>query len=269
MVLSAGDGMHQVLPSELVRLIELSLAAQQIDYAHVIERFGQVRASEDRERGRPFDLSDHVKGLVLSLLSNQRPWRRIEANRERIERIFFCYDPAKIKMADPGQIEKSLRNIQCGNRSIHKQLASLRTNIETLEMIAGDYGSLDKFVTSACADQIAKMLSAGRYKLKQIGFTLALEYLRNVGIRAPKSDLHVIRVIGGYRLGFVKGEPDAHKAYKVMVRLADDAGINRTYLDNLIWVFCAKDYGNICGAAPRCHACLLRAYCAYPEAHTK
>jgi endonuclease III len=262
-------GMQQVLPSELVRLLKLSLAAQQFDYAHVIERFGQVRASEDRERGRTFDLRDHVKGLVLSLLSNQRPWRRIEMNLERIESIFFGYDPAKIKMADPGQIEKSLRDIRCGNRNINKQITSLRTNIETFEMIAEDYGSLDKFVTSACTDQIAKMLSTGRYKLKQIGFSLALEYLRNVGIRAPTSDLHVIRIIGGCRLGFVKGEPDAHEAYRVMVRLADDAGINCTYLDNLIWVFCARDYGNICGARPKCDACLLRGYCAYREPNTK
>jgi hypothetical protein len=257
--------MQQVQPSQLVYLLQLSLAAQQVDYERVIERFGQVRASEDRAGGRTFDLRDHVRGLVLSLLSNQRPWRRIEEKLEQIEGIFFGYDPGKIKKADPNQIEQGLRAIKCGNRSIHKQITNLRKNIEILEKIAEDYGSLDTFVTSACADQIARQLSAGQYKLKQVGFTLALEYLRNVGIRAPKSDLHVIRVIGGARLGFVNGDPDAYEAYNVMARLADEAAVNRTYFDNLIWLFCAKDYGNICGAAPRCSVCRLRDCCTYPE----
>ena len=197
--------MQQILPSQLVRLLKRSLAAQQVDYELVIKRFGQVRASEDRARGREFALSDHVRGLVRSLLSNQRPWRRIEENLERIDSIFFAYDPTKIKKADASRIENSLRNIRCGNRNIRKQIADLRENIETLERIAEDYGSLDKFVTSEHADQLARRLSAGPYKLKQIGFTLALEYLRNVGIRAPKSDLHVIRVIGGNRLRICQG----------------------------------------------------------------
>jgi endonuclease III len=263
-ILDVGDSMQHIRPDQLLRLLQDSLTAQQVDYERVIERFGQVRTSDDRARGKEFAFRDHVRGLVLSLLSNQRPWRRIEENLERIECIFFGYDPVKIKKADPSQIEKSLRKIQCGNRSIHKQMAELGENIDTFEKMAGDYGSLDKFVTSAPADQIARKLSRGRYKLKQIGFTLALEYLRNVGIRAPKSDTHVKRFISGARLRFVKGDPDPYQAYSIMVRLADEAGVNRTYLDNLLWLFCARDYGNICGAAPRCGACLLRCYCAYP-----
>jgi hypothetical protein len=250
-----------------VCLIKQTLDEQQPDYESLIELFGQVRASDDRARGRKFTLSDHVRGLVLSLLSKQRPWRQIQENLELIERIFFGYDPAKIKAAAPSQIEKGLRDARCGNPNIHRQIVDLRVNIETLERIVSDCGSLDKFVTSAPADQIARELSAGQYKLKQVGPALALEYLRNVGIRAPKSDGHVIRIIGGARLRFVEHEPDAYEAYNVMVRLADDAEVNRTYLDNLLWLFCAKDYGNVCGANPRCRVCLLRDYCAYPVAH--
>jgi hypothetical protein len=116
--LSTVDRMQQIGASELVRLLQPSLAAQQVDFAHVIERFGQVRASEDRTRGKKFDLRDHVRGLVPSLLSNQRPWHRIETNLELIERIFLSYDSAKIKKADPSQIEKSL----CANKvALRKQ----------------------------------------------------------------------------------------------------------------------------------------------------
>jgi hypothetical protein len=49
-----------------------------------------------------------------------------------------------------------------------------------------------------------------------------------------------------------------------MGEVADEVGMNPTYLDNLLWLFCAKDYGNVCGAAPRCTVCLLRDMCNYP-----
>jgi len=255
----------QHLPaSELVRLIGVSLHEQHVDYDAVIERFGQVRASEEHTRGRQFDLRDHVKGLVLSLLSNQRPWRQIEENLEPIESIFFGYSPTKLKNANPSRIENALRTIRCGNRSIRKQLADLATNIETFERIGSEHGSVDCFVTSAPPDAIARQLSNGGYKLKQVGFTLALEYLRNVGVRAPKSDLHIIRLLGADRLNYFPGEPSPQRAYNIMIELADEAEVNRTYLDNLIWLFCAKGYGEICGERPRCGLCHLQHWCAYP-----
>ena len=62
------------------------------------------------------------------------------------------------------------------------------------------------------------------------------------------------------RLDFVSGraEPSEAEAYEAMGELADRAGINPTYLDNLLWLFCAEDYGNICGAKPYCDICHLR-----------
>src|SRR5688572_22402659 len=38
-------------------------------------------------------------------------------------------------------------------------------------------------------------------------------------------------------------------------------------LDNLLWLFCAKDYGAICGAVPQCHLCGFVAVCNYPRNH--
>ncbi len=254
-------------PHQFLSLLKSTLRDRDVDYDRVIERFGQVRASQDRARGKKFDLRDHVRGLVLSLLSNQRPWRRIEIHLEQIEQIFLRYDPTQIKGSNPSRFEAALREIRCGNRNIHNQMTDLRSNIETFERIIEAHGSLDRFVTSESADEIARRLAGGKYKLKQVGFTLALEYLRNVGIRAPKSDLHVIRVVSGARLGFVEGEPSEQEAYDVMVRLADAADVNRTYLDNLLWLFCARDYGNICGAEPKCGICRLSDFCNYADAH--
>jgi hypothetical protein len=201
------------------------------------------------------------------LLSNQRPWGAIACHLPDIDEIFFGYDADLIKKTESARFVASLRKIQCGNRRIKTQMDALRMNIETFERIVTDYGSLDIFVNSARPNLIAAQLSisGGRYKLKEVGFTLAMEYLRNVGVHASKPDVHVQRILSSERLGLMQGTPTPEKAYDLMETLAADAGVNSTYLDNLLWIFCARDYGNICGATPNCAICRLSELCNYPK----
>lgn len=250
----------------LVKTLQQTLSAQGCDYTRIIHEFGQVQASEDRSAGRPFTLRDHIRGLVLSLLSNQRQWGPIAQNLSRIDTIFFSYDPEKLRLTDPDYFVQAIRIIRCGNRQIKAQMESLAENIKTLIRIEIDYGSVDSFITSDKPDVIAGKLSeVGRYKLKQVGYTLALEYLRNVGIRAGKPDVHVRRVLSGERLGYFNNVPSEMQAYQFLDSLAHEAGCNPTYLDNLLWIFCAKNFGNICGAKPRCSVCGFIASCNYPS----
>jgi hypothetical protein len=69
---------------------------------------------------------------------------------------------------------------------------------------------------------------------------LALEYLRNVGIRAAKPDVHVLRILGGERLAYFLGKPAEREAVQLVADLATQIGCNETYLDNLLWLFCAS-----------------------------
>jgi hypothetical protein len=254
------------LPAKaLISGVQKTLAAQGLDFEAIIRDFGQVAASEKRERGEGFTLRDHVRGLILSQLSNQRPWGPIAANLARIDRIFLDYDPMALEQAQPDLLVSQLRGIRCANRSILAQLMALANNIRTLRRIEQRYGSLDAFVVSDTPDAIARRLStAGDFKLRWIGYTLALEYLRNVGIRAAKPDVHVCRVISGERLGYADGHPAPEVAYRVVGNLAKEADCNPTYLDNLLWLFCAQDYGNVCRSSPRCGLCALSASCNFP-----
>jgi hypothetical protein len=212
-----------------------------------------------------FGLRAHVRGLVLSQLSNQRPWKPIAENLHRIQRIFFDYDPDTLQQADPRSLANDVRAIRCGNRAILEQMNALASNIATFRRIEGDYGSLDKFVTSSDPFGIAKLISAsGPYKLRYVGPALALEYLRNVGVRAAKPDVHVLRILGGERLAYFRGKPTERDAVQLVADLASQVGCNETYLDNLLWLFCADGYGNICGATPRCNVCAFRESCRYP-----
>jgi hypothetical protein len=251
----------------LVERLQQALAAGGLDYQRTIDEFGQVRASEERAQGKEFGLREHIRGLVLSLLSNQRPWGPIAQNLGRIDAIFFQFSPTEIKATDPSQFAHQLRAIRCGNRQIAKQMASLHENIAVLETIITNHGSLDNFIGTADPHEICKLLSdsGSKYKLRQVGYTLAMEYLRNVGVPASKPDVHVRRAIGRRRLGLVDDdEPSEEKAYRTVGKMADEAHVNRSYLDNLLWLFCAQDYGNVCRAAPRCTVCLLRDACHYP-----
>ncbi|PRR79289.1 hypothetical protein CLLI_09630 [Clostridium liquoris] len=96
---------------------------------------------EQRKKGKEFTLSDHVKGLIYSSLSNQRPWKGIVVNMDKIENIFYDFDVYKIKAENPEKFINEIRQIKCGNRNISQQMKSLSSNIATMEEIEKDYGS--------------------------------------------------------------------------------------------------------------------------------
>lgn len=43
-----------------------------------------LNALNDRKNGKNYSLSDHICSMVFALLSNQRPWKHIKANRANI-----------------------------------------------------------------------------------------------------------------------------------------------------------------------------------------
>ena len=159
-----------------------------------------------------------------------------------------------MKDADPVALVDAIKEIRCGNRGIVKQLHGLRQNIQTFERI----GDIDSYVISASPEVIATEFSRGKkYKLIQIGFALALEYLRNVGINAIKPDVHICRIIGPERLNLTENVPTPEEAYEALMAWATATGHNAVYVDNLLWIFAAKDYAAICTARPRCNICLV------------
>jgi len=224
-----------------------------MDYQRWIDDFGQVTALEERERGKVFTLRDHVRGLLLAQLSNNRPWGPIAANRSRIDEIFRNYEPEVLKSADPDHLAEQIKSIRCGNRGILKQMQGLRGNIEIFERI----GDIDLYATSDAPEVIAQSFASGKFKLTQIGFPLAMEYLRNVGINTIKPDLHICRMIGPERLALTNEVPTPEQAHSVLMAWSEGHDESALYIDNLLWLFAAKDYAAICAARPRCEICLV------------
>jgi len=139
----------------------------------------------------------------------------------------------------------------------------LKNNIHLFEKIESKFGSLDAFVTSDSPTTIAKGLSdaSGPYKLKQVGYALALEYLRNVGIDAVKPDTHIRRILGRDRLGFSKGAPTQQEAVEIIEKIGQETGHSMAYLDALLWHLCATNSVAICQEAPKCERCQLAGHC--------
>ena len=221
-----------------------------------------LQAVEDRKNGKKFSFSEHLKGLVFSLLSSQRDWSAIHKNRQYIKKIFFYFDKNKIKNCDYKYFISSLKSRSLGNRAISKQMETLNYNISVLEEIENEYGSLDDFVTRLKPNAISALLACKEspYALKQIGFALALEYLRNVGIDTTKPDVHIVRIL--QRLGLLaKCENSEKQAVEVIENLSKQTGYSIAHIDFLLWHFCSEGFGNVCSANPKCNKCPIKRFC--------
>lgn len=223
-----------------------------------------LQAVEARKNGKTFSFSEHVKGLVFSLLSSQRDWSEIHANRSYIEKLFFNFDKGKIKECDYMYFVQELKSRKLANRAINQQMKTLKQNIEVLELIEKEYSSLDNFITKLRPNATATLFACKEspYALKQIGFALALEYMRNVGIDTTKPDVHIVRIL--QRLGLLaECENPEKQAIEVIESLSEQTGYSNVYIDFLLWHFCSEGFGNICSANPKCNECVIKDFCEY------
>lgn len=221
-----------------------------------------------RTNGRTFPLQDHIKGLIYSLLSNQRPWISLVPKLPQIDDIFFNFNVREIKKYSSSYFVSELRKIKCGNRNIKLQMHNLFLNIEKMETIEKFYGSMDNFLTSAPAFEIVKKISSptSKYKFYNLGPALAWEYLRNVGIDGAKPDIHLCRFFSKDRMGEQNSSPaSVQEVFFTVKKLSELTGLSMAEIDAVIWNFCAQGFGAVCTATPLCSECPICNYCKYPQ----
>lgn len=205
-------------------------------------------AYKRRLRGESFSIQDHIKGLVYAQLTPQQEWHNVVPHLPEIDAIFFNYNPEVIKANTGEYFTSEILKIKCGNRSLAASMNALNSNIQVFEQIQKDYGSLDAFVTSDAPNKIVKRLSAydSKYKLKQVGESLAWEYIRNVGIDGAKPDEHLCRFLGADRMGTGKRSPASIKETLQQVEsLSIATGLSKMEIDKIIWTFCSNGNGEI------------------------
>ena len=201
-------------------------------------------------------LSDHVKAMVYAQLSNNRPWQPIYDNRLKIDSIFSHYDTDLLKKANPANLVDEITKIHCGNRQIKRQMQSLRSNIETLERIQADHGSISGYyATTNLVDVIKSLSQSGKnYKLNCMGIPLVCEYLKGVGVEVIKPDSLLCRLLG--RLGYSKKIPaTSWEAIEICKEIGDEYGLSQAEIDTILWQYCAKDKFEVCTDKPKCAQC--------------
>lgn len=251
-------------PPLILEKLKLTLKNNSVDFADIISSLGQVKAVNKRENGERFTIEDHLRALLLAMLSKQRPWKPIMENLDKIDEIFFYYDPIKLQDANPDELVSKIRAINCGNISIEAQMKSISNNINQLRKIENNYKSLDRFVTENSQKKVIKLIAGQNsdYKIEQIGPTLAMEYLKSIGISSMKPDVHITRICGPERLDIIPSK-NPEKQLIAFQKFAEEVNVSLTYLDNLFWIFGAKDFGEICSKKPKCDKCELKPYCNY------
>jgi hypothetical protein len=93
----------------------------------------------------------------------------------------------------------------------------------------------------------------GDWKLPGFGVPIAAEALRNLGFDLSKPDRHVCRAVGSFglvefrrwtdRSGTKAPSPRIEEMMKVMAAVesfARGVGVRATFLDNAIWLLCAR-----------------------------
>ena len=224
-----------------------------------------IASIKKRQEGHRFSMNEHIKAMVYSLLTNQTVWNRIVPYLPAIDKVFRNYDPQYVKGHDPEKFAEDIFSMKCGNMSTRKQMRALKGNIEVLERIEAEHGSVDAYVTGTDAQEVVKTFSkaGSKYKLEMMGEALVWEYLRNIGIDGVKPDTHIRRFLSGSRMGKSKAPALASmkEVYQQVDVLSEETGLLKAEVDNLIWSFCAEGFGEICTASPCCEQCPIRGRC--------
>ena len=233
---------------------------------------------DKRKRNGTFTLSDHIRGMVYSMLTSGAPWNRIEPHIDGdtgqirlIDEIFYEYHVDALLSADPVELSDRVRAYKLGTPYIKKQMKALiEVDIRKLLVLEKEYGSVDSFY-KGLADKndnlktLVKKLSDAKspHKFVQLGEALTAEYLKNVGYDVGKPDRHIRRILGCEYLGCsTRKTVPPFEAIDIIAAIAKELKITAAEVDYIIWAYCANGYGEICTKCkPQCHRCVAKDYC--------
>ena len=236
-----------------------------INYDYMRDINDLVNNVKSRKKGKKYSFEEHLKALIIALLSNHR-WgdNNIRENMETIDKIFHNYDKNYLKVVEPSILVNKLRKIHCTNPMINNQMKALSKNIMVLERIEKDYGSLDKFVKKETPNDIANMFNSGKYKLIQVGRAFAYDYLKRVGVNTCKKSSQLERLFGSHRLGIVENaNATEQQVLNIIKKIAIINNCDEIIVESIIQQFCLLRSANICGEHPNCEKCKIRDYCNY------
>ena len=243
-------------------------------WEHIFIQFQNTK----RKSGGTFSIHDHIRAMVYSFLSAGISWERMESGIDlvtgrilSIDEVFHQYDPEYLLQCRPEELRDQVKHLGYASQYTRKQMTALvGTNIGKLQQLDEQYGGIDVYYhqltdKGPSFKTLVRTLSTpkSKDKMAQMGVALVCEYLRNVGYDIPKPDRHVRRILGSERLGCSEHKivPE-FDIFDIIAELAEELGKPAAEVDYILWSYCAKGYGEICTANPKCEQCVVKGYCA-------
>ena len=238
---------------------------------------------DKRRDGGAFTVSDHIRGMVYSMLTSGAAWNRLEPHIDTatgqipvIDDIFYQYDVTALQSADLTKLCEKVKAQKLGTQYLKNQTEALvKENIGKLLSIKEKYGSVDNFYQSL-ADKndnlktlVRELATAGKpYKFAQLGEALTAEYLKNVGYDIGKPDRHICRILGGEYLGCSKHQDvPPYEAIDIIADIAKSLNKPAAEMDYILWAYCASGFGEVCTKKnPKCmELCIAKSFCHYKD----
>lgn len=211
-----------------------------------------------------FSFPEHIGYMVCALLSIERHDDVVRARRKDIDKVFHGYDPNYIKTTDCMTFVSKLEELGVAGRQTKRHMSVLAKNVETLEALAAQYGSLDNFYDCTDEFEIMMTLARGKYKLECMGISLVCKYLQNAGVDVPRPDKYLKRIT--QRLGYApSGRATNKDVFYFCNAIATEYKITNIEADAVLRQFCSPHDFGMCAEAPYCVGCPV-ACCIYRSA---
>lgn len=230
-----------------------------------IAGWGQLAAIEARSKGASWTDDEVFRGIILSVLSNNTNWDRVERVRQQLEEVFSGFSLAKYAALRPEEVDTRIvpwfKDRHAGSLTLRQRLQDLISAARKLIVEAAPHASVDAYLVHLLAQHdsdpkhLALALTSGPSKLNGIGPALAAEALKNIGFDVAKPDRHVNRAAAAF--GWVHfrtwGEGDRARfaapvakpveALAVMTAVEKCAAVigeRVALVDNAVWLLCAS-----------------------------
>ena len=104
---------------EILNRIEKMLQEKHIS----VETMTHLEWIQARSAGKQFSMSEHIRAMIYSLLTNNRRWDQVERNIEEIDKIFFDYDKERILNTPPEFFVEQIQKIKVNGRTVRSMLS--------------------------------------------------------------------------------------------------------------------------------------------------
>ena len=254
---------------QLWKRIESRLEARRPDWRQRIDKMGQVAALERRSAGETWTDDRVFKAIVMSVLSGNTLWSRIERIQDQLVhpfRNFRLEEYARLSTEEVGvRLVPWFTDRRAGSRNLRRNLVYLVATARRLLEHSRRHGNADSYFTSlmkGCGDdpkQVALRLGCpGNYKLPALGVPLAAEALKNLGYDVAKPDRHIMRAVASFGMvdfnlwTYARGRANERSAPNptrrrhslamgAMQDMAAAVGEPVVFVDNAIWLLCERD----------------------------